>query len=285
MSIDCAVPGGGHRGRCILHLSDLHFGTDVRAVTAALQRLSARLEPDCLLVSGDITQRARRAQFRNARQFLEELAIEPMLVVPGNHDIPLWNLPLRILAPYRRYTEAFPESLDPVLMTRQAIVCGFNSTRRYRHVDGTLSGRQIERLRMQFSDLPGEDRRLRIVVLHHPAKTCLAQDRADELRGSDRLLDACAASGVDLVMGGHIHRPYLHRIERRLRGTLRSLWIVQAGTATSHRTRDDIPNSVNAIRYLPSRRDRTAQLERWDFDAASESFVRHSCRRVALDDR
>src|SRR5437868_4949782 len=108
----------------LLHISDTHFGTEEAPVVSALQTLAHDLKPDALILSGDITQRALSAQFEAARQFCESLHVPQLLALPGNHDIPLYNVLLRVAAPYRKYAAAFGRDLEPVLELADAVVIG-----------------------------------------------------------------------------------------------------------------------------------------------------------------
>ena len=84
----------------LLQISDPHFGTEQAPVVDALLTLAHAQRPDLVVLSGDITQRARRAQFAAARRFVERLAPSALLAIPGNHDIPLFNPVARLLWPY-----------------------------------------------------------------------------------------------------------------------------------------------------------------------------------------
>ena len=131
---------------CVLHLSDPHFGTEQAPVMDALERFAHELRPDLLLLSGDITQRARRAQFAAARAFVDRLRAPVLLAVPGNHDIPLFNLAARVFAPYGNYVRAFGGELEPQFADRDLLVVGVNTTRPARHKNGVVSAAQIERV-------------------------------------------------------------------------------------------------------------------------------------------
>ena len=102
--------------RKILHISDLHFGSPyVPEVGEALQKIAPTLEPEAIVVSGDLSQRAKRHEFEEARRFLERLPDVPMMVIPGNHDIPLWRVAERLLTPHKMYREVISEDMNPIL--------------------------------------------------------------------------------------------------------------------------------------------------------------------------
>jgi len=256
----------------LLQISDPHFGTVRPAVARALQQLAAEQRPDVLVLSGDITQRAQAAQFAEARAFCDRLAIPQMLVIPGNHDIPLLNLYQRLCTPYARYQRAFGAVMEPVLSTSLLRVIGVKTTRRWRHKNGEVSGAQIARVAAELRR--SEPAQLRIVVVHQPVHVLNASDHHDRLRGWEPAVHAWAEAGADIVMGGHIHLPYLCDLSTRLGGLARRLWCVQAGTALSTRVRGDIPNSVNLLRYAGPGQAVPCQLERWDYQAGTERFER-----------
>lgn len=110
----------------VLQISDPHFGTEQPHVMQALLRLSSEQQPDVTLLSGDITQRARRAQFAAAREFIQQLP-GPVLAVPGNHDIPLFNLVARWLNPYGNYRRAFGDQLEPECETEGLLLLCLNT--------------------------------------------------------------------------------------------------------------------------------------------------------------
>ena len=151
----------------IVHISDTHFGTEEAPVAEALRAWVRERKPDALILSGDITQRARRSQFAAARRFCDSLGVPRLLALPGNHDIPLYNLLARAFDPYGGYRAAFGEELEPVLDLGDALVIGVNTTRPARHKHGEVSRRQVERV----AALLGRARRdkLRVVVTHQPA--------------------------------------------------------------------------------------------------------------------
>ena len=262
----------------LLHISDTHFGTEQAQVVEALVALAAQQRPDVVVLSGDITQRARPAQFRAAKACVERLGA-PVLAIPGNHDIALFDLWARLIRPYARFSAVFGADLEPVFTSPDWLVVGVNTTRARRHRHGEVSAAQIERVtRLLASASP---RQLRVVVVHQPVAVPLDGERPNLLRGHAQATRAWAAAGADLVLGGHIHLPFTLALD----GLARRLWAVQAGTAVSARTRSGVPNSVNILRWgaatehgshsAPARAlpDGCCLIERWDFDQRERAFV------------
>ena len=265
----------------LLHFSDTHFGTEQPPVVAALLALAAARKPHALVFSGDITQRAREAEFAAARRFCDQLGDLPMLVLPGNHDIPLWNLAGRFLHPYAGFSRAFGTELEPVVETAELLLVGANTTRRWLHKDGAVSQAQIDRVARRLSTAkPGQ---LRVVVTHQPSEVSRPKDLHDRLRGGEQALQAWSRAGADLVLGGHIHLPYVIDLHARSQPTPHRTWCVQAGTALSDRVRHGTRNSVNLIHWDPEAAPRACGVERCDYDAATGRFETASHSALALD--
>ncbi len=255
----------------LLQVSDPHFGTEQPAVVDALAALARQQQPDLLVLSGDITQRARPAQFRAARAFTDRLGV-PVLAVPGNHDIPLFDLWTRWRRPYARYCAAFGTDLEPVHRSPELLVVGVNTTHPRRHKDGEVSLRQIERVAGLMEAADG--RQLRVVVVHQPIAVTHADDLPDRLHGHAAALQRWAEAGADLVLGGHIHLPYVLELD----GLARPMWAVQAGTAVSSRVRPGVPNSVNLLHWGRASTPGRCRLEQWDFGPGG--FIRVRVREV-----
>ena len=218
------------------------------------------------MLSGDITQRARPAQFRAARAFTDRLGV-PVLAVPGNHDIPLFDLWARLRRHYARHIAAFGDDLEPEHSSPDLMVVCVNTTRAWRHKHGEVSGRQVERVaRLLAGASPAQ---LRVVVVHQPVAVTRAEDLPDRLRGHAAALHRWAAAGADLLMGGHIHLPYV----MALHGLARPIWAVQAGTAVSSRVRAGVPNSVNLLRWGADSSAGCCRIEQWDFSPGDRAFV------------
>lgn len=212
----------------IIHLSDPHFGTVPPDLPGALAATLATLAPDAVILSGDLTQRARPAQFAAARRFVESCP-RPLLAIPGNHDIPLFNLPLRLLAPWRNWTRHLCLPLEGEITTPRALIAGINTANPHVWKDGLIRPAQLERLAALFAR--AGDRR-RIVALHHPPEP--PNGEAPSLSGADRAVAAFARMGVDMVLSGHLH--FTHIAPLTAAPTILS---VQAGTCLSSRTRND----------------------------------------------
>lgn len=245
----------------VLQLSDPHFGTEQAPVAEALLALARQARPDLLVLSGDVTQRARRRQYDAARAYLDRLAMPATLALPGNHDIPLFNLPARLLRPYGGWRRCFGDDLEPVYESTELLVIGVNTTRPRRHKDGEVSAAQVERVAARLAR--ARRGQLRLVVTHQPLHVIEPGDEANLLHGAETAARAWAAAGADLVLGGHIHLPYVRPLAERYAGLARPVWAVQAGTALSWRVRRGAPNSVNLLRY--ARGDEVCRVERWDY--------------------
>ena len=251
----------------LLQLSDPHFGTEQPRVMEALLAFSRQQQPDLLLLCGDITQRGRCSQFAAARAFTDRLGA-PLLAIPGNHDIPLFNLGQRLFSPYARYAEAFGNTLEPIHVSTDLLVQCVNTTRWYRHKGGTVSAAQSERVASRLrSATPAQ---LRLVVVHQPIAVLRATEQHNLLHRHTQAQQSWAAAGCDVVLGGHIHLPYV----MALAGLARPMWAVQAGTAVSTRVRAGAANSVNVLRWGTDRAPGCCSIEQWDYAARTQCFVR-----------
>ena len=225
----------------LLHLSDLHFGAhDPRLVEAVEQRVHEE-KPDLVVISGDFTQRARTEQFREACQFLERLreAGHDVLGVPGNHDVPLYDVLRRFFSPLTRYKRFIDDELCPMHELPGATVLGINTARSLTFKDGRISHEQMEFIRDTFERT--DPKAMRILVTHHPLFALPVGDGPELGKAIGRqelALDAIAECGVDLLLAGHNHRASAHNA-RDLATRAGSSLVIQAGTATSVRLRDE----------------------------------------------
>jgi 3',5'-cyclic AMP phosphodiesterase CpdA len=241
----------------ILHISDTHFGTEVPEVEEAFWKSVAVLRPDIVVHSGDVTQRALAKEYDKAVTFMAKFGPIPKIVVPGNHDIPLWNIFARLVRPYSGFQRAFGQ-LNPSYEDAETLIVTLNTTRWWRHKNGTISSAQVEQVAARVRT--ARPRQLRIIVAHHPLYVPFAHAAHDQAIGAPRAARQWSRAGVDVVLGGHIHLPYFATLPPSSQVASAS-WVVQAGTATSRRTRRAVPNSFNLIERYPN----WYKLQRWDF--------------------
>src|SRR5438309_3365615 len=230
----------------IVHLSDLHFGAyDERLVEAVDEEVDA-LRPDLVVISGDFTQRARTEQFRQACEFLEGLRDRghEVIGVPGNHDVPLYDVLRRFFSPLARYRRFIDETLCPFVELPGVAVLGVNTARSLTFKDGRINKQQVEFIRDTFARTPSDN--MRIIVTHHPLFALQIEGQVERAIGRQELaLDAVEESGVDMVLAGHNHHASSQDasdLVTRAGGVL----VVQAGTATSTRVREQ-EQSFNTI--------------------------------------
>jgi 3',5'-cyclic AMP phosphodiesterase CpdA len=220
--------------RRLIHVSDLHFGTELPALVEGLLRSSVEFSPHLAVVSGDLTQRARSAQFASARQFLCQLPC-PALVVPGNHDLaPLYSPLERLVAPLARYRRALRDVSCERWLDDEVAVVGLSSVQPLRVKEGSIAPRQVLALREGLERTPAA---LRMIAVHHPVLPRQGPRSA-------ALVAALAASDVAVCLSGHLHvsshgaSPVREGLpEAELPGML----LLQAATATSQRLRGE-PN-------------------------------------------
>ena len=253
----------------IVQISDTHFGTEVGEVEDALVACLREAPPDTVLLTGDVTQRARRWQFERAQKFLERLPTHDFIAIPGNHDIPLYHLWRRLLAPYRGFQRAFDE-VEVTRISDECTIVGINSTRPLKHKDGIFSRQKIARVAEELEN--NRHSRLRIVAAHHPVAVVLPSDRENLVENAEAAVAEWSAAGMDLVLGGHIHFPFMAPLRGYYPNVETHAWVMQAGTATSHRVRNQKPNSFNRISIGKERA--SVRIEQWNYQEDTQRFER-----------
>jgi 3',5'-cyclic AMP phosphodiesterase CpdA len=250
--------------RTIIHLSDLHFGRSLPALIAPLLAAIKARAPHLLVISGDLTQRARISQFRQAQNFLALLPC-PILSVPGNHDIPLYAVWTRLVNPFKRYQRYVSEELDPQYLDDEIAVRGVNSVRRLKFKEGRINRRQLELAQKFFSAVPTKV--VKIIVAHHPFN--LPEEYPGKYIQRARLaLDCFHDLGIDLLLSGHLHSTLARYKNAVYKLDYRRPLIIQAGTTISSRLRLE-PNSFNVIEIDYPR----LRLERYELDNRTLAFL------------
>ena len=262
----------------IIHLSDLHFGAHEPHLVEAVEARVDEEKPDLVVISGDFTQRARTEQFEQACSFLHRLreAGHDVLAIPGNHDIPLYDVLRRFLSPLTRYKRFIDDMLCPFHELPGATVLGINTARSLTFSDGRISHEQMEFIRDTFART--DPKALRILVTHHPLFALPVGDGPElgkAVGRSELALDAIQDAGVDLLLAGHNHRASIHA--RDLVTRAGAALVVQAGTATSHRLRDE-EQSFNRIDI--DGHSVTLTVQSW----AGEGFASGDAQRYVLED-
>ncbi|MDB5946307.1 MAG: metallophosphatase [Ramlibacter sp.] len=250
--------------RTLVHLSDVHFGRVDQAVVTALIPAVRSMEPDIVVVSGDLTQRARPDEFRAARRFLDELPT-PQIVVPGNHDVPLYNVFQRFGSPLSKYRRFISQDLEPFYADDEIAVAGINTARSLTFKDGRINQDQMQRLHDRLAPL--DERLTKIVVTHHPFDLPEGFDAKHLVGRADEAMDVFLRAGADVLLAGHLHTSHIASTATRYPVGARAALVVQAGTATSTRGRGET-NSFNLIRCDGDR----LEVIRWSWDPEEGRF-------------
>jgi 3',5'-cyclic AMP phosphodiesterase CpdA len=240
----------------LLHMSDLHFGPPyLPQVGEAVLRACEQLQPDIIVASGDFTQRAKRKQYAEARAFLDRLPEVPKVVVPGNHDVPLYRVFERLFRPYALYKQYISPQLESVLVRDDAVIVALNTTSPLLAIThGRIRRRQLDFCAEAFHAAPPTAVRI-VVAHHHFAPAPDYDDEHDVMWRAREALDRFNDLGVELVLGGHLHRAYIGNSLDLYPSHWRSSGIIiaQCGTATSRRgrAREREKNSINLIQIGP----------------------------------
>ena len=223
----------------LIHLSDLHFGAHETKLVDAVEQQVSDYQPDLVVISGDFTQRARTSQFEEACAFLGRLRDDghAVLAVPGNHDIPLYDVLRRFLSPLTRYRKYIDDSLCPFHELPTAAVLGINTARSATFKDGKINDEQIAFIRETFARV--DPKVPRILVTHHPIFALPTGDGVGEpIKNQQGVLEMIGSLGVDMLLAGHNHRAS-HQDSADFVTKSTEALVIQAGTATSNRVRGE----------------------------------------------
>ena len=250
--------------RTLIHLSDLHFGRVDQALLGPLRDLVHSIAPDVVVISGDLTQRAKPEQFEEARAFLDSLP-GPQIVVPGNHDISLYNVFRRFVKPLARYKRYITDDLDPMYVDDEIAVVGVNTARSLTIKDGRVNKEQVTKIREELAGL--DPKITRIVVTHHPFDLPTTFEEQDLVNRAPMAMEVFAECGVDVLLAGHMHVSHAASTASRYQINAYAALVVQAGTATSTRGRGEV-NSFNLLRVEHER----VEIDRYGWDALTNTF-------------
>ena len=240
------------RNLTLLHISDMHFGPFfVPRVGDALLAFAYSVQPDIIVASGDFTQRAKEREFAEAAEYLRHLPEVPKVVVPGNHDVPLYRVFERLFEPHKHYRAHIHPEMNWTLRTDDAVIVALDSTAPRRAlVNGRISRWQLEYAAEQLSSAPPGA--ARIVVAHHHFAPAPDYEGGQVMPKAKRAMDMFTELRVDMVLGGHLHRAYVGNSLDVYSGLDREhgITIVQSGTSTSRRgrAREREKNTANVIR-------------------------------------
>ncbi|HEU4537632.1 MAG TPA: metallophosphoesterase [Polyangiaceae bacterium] len=251
--------------KTIVHLSDLHFGRTDPDLLGPLAEQVRAARPDLVVVSGDLTQRARDHEFRAARAFLDGLP-GPHLAVPGNHDVPLYNPVARLLFGLHGYQRYIARDITPFYCDDECAVLGVNTARSLAVSGGRISRGQLRAIGRRLREVPAG--LVKVLVTHHPFDLPPRSHHENVVGGARRAIEELAELGVDIVLSGHVHQAHSGHSATRFRSEHRALLFVQAGTATSTRVRDE-PNSWNVVRLDAG----AVQVERKAWSDPRSNFV------------
>jgi 3',5'-cyclic AMP phosphodiesterase CpdA len=255
--------------RKIAHISDLHFGRNDPLVTRALLEDLAEQQPHLVAVSGDLTQRARHHEFAAARAFLDRIAA-PVIAVPGNHDVPLYNFARRAFTPLKRFRQYISAEQHPFFGDDELAVLGINTARAATLSNGRISHDQMAAIVSIFGQVPNA--RFRVLITHHPLMPPPDAPDRDVVGRVDPALQAIAAAGVELLLTGHYHRAFTGDIASYHLEAKRSILVSQAGTAISTRRRNEL-NSYNLISI--DQPEVSCSTRIWDDGRFSRSTTQH----------
>ncbi|MGQ9827134.1 MAG: metallophosphoesterase family protein [Roseiflexus sp.] len=215
----------------LMHISDLHAGRPFHPrVAEQLAREAHDLRPDLLIISGDLVQRADfTSQWEEIVHYLKCLP-EPRLIIPGNHDVPLFHLFERFFRPLDRYRRHISPNLNPVFESPGLVVVGGNSAHGWTIDGGYVDPEQQWVMERRFARYP--DNVCKIAVLHHGVVRPPGYEKRSIIRNADEVMQTLERSGVDVLLCGHHHVAYVG-----VAGNTRRLIVCQSGTSTSRRVR------------------------------------------------
>lgn len=237
--------------RTIFHISDVHFGPPhLPKVRQGVLDFIVQHKPDMVVLSGDLTQRAKPEQFREARAFVDQIESlgVPTLVVPGNHDVPLYRVWERIFDPYGAYRQYFSPELEPIYRDDEMLIVGINTAFGWTIKDGRITLSRLLEVADLFEKTP--ETVCKVVVAHHHLIPPPNFGTQQVLGNAYEAIDLFSSVGVDLILSGHLHQAYIGSSEEFYPKGRPPVVILHSGTTTSNRGRagERERNTCNWIR-------------------------------------
>jgi 3',5'-cyclic AMP phosphodiesterase CpdA len=258
--------------RTLLHISDVHFGPPhlPRVAEGVLAQIEAE-RPDVVVLSGDLTQRAKPEQFEQARRFVDRIPV-PTLVVPGNHDVPLYRVWERAFDPYGAYRRHFSPDLEPVYRDDELLIVGINTAFNWTIKDGRIKLSRLLEVGELMAGVP--ETVFKVVVAHHHLIPPPNFGTQRVLANAYEAIDLFSSAGVDLILSGHLHQAYIGNSEEFYPKGRPPVVILHSGTTTSNRGRagERERNTCNWIRV--DERSMVVSHHRWHHEL--NRFAEHS---------
>lgn len=258
--------------RTLLHISDVHFGPPhLPRVAQGVLDFVAELEPEVVVLSGDLTQRAKPRQFRQARGFVDRIPV-PTIVVPGNHDVPLYRFWERLFSPFGCYRRHFSPELEPRYRDDGLLIVGINTAYNWTLKEGRIKLRRLLEVGEALRRVP--ESVFKVVVAHHHLIPPPNFGTQTVLANAFDAMDLFSEVGVDLILSGHLHQSYIGNSEEFYPRGRPPVVVVHSGTTTSNRGRagERERNSCNWIQFD----DASVVVSHYMWHSSAGRFAEHS---------
>lgn len=258
--------------RTLLHISDVHFGpAHLDELSDGLLDWIQREPPDAVVISGDLTQRAKPEQFEQARRFVDRIPV-PTVTVPGNHDVPLYRVWERVFSPFGAYRRHFSDDLEPEYRNDELMIVGINTAFNWTFKEGRIPLRRLMEVHDLLAEVPEEV--LKVVVAHHHLIPPPRFGTQRVLANAFEAIDVFSQVGVDLILSGHLHQSYIGNSEEFYPKGRPPVVILHSGTTTSSRGRGVERDKNTCNRIVIRRRSMVVSHHRWHPEL--RRFAEHS---------
>lgn len=241
--------------RQLLHISDIHYGPHhLPDVAEGVLALIEERRPDAVVISGDLTHRAKPVQFQQARAFVDRIQV-PTVTVPGNHDVPMYRFWERIGSPYGAYRKHFADDMEPEYEDDEIAVLGLNTAFNWTHKDGRVKRSRLRQLASRLAEIP--QNKSKVIVAHHQLVPPPRYETQRVITNAVETVDVLADGGVDLVLSGHLHQTWIGNTEAYYPRGRHQVLLLHSGTTTTVRGRgiEKGKNTCNWIRLDGKRLD------------------------------